>query len=446
MATLPDRALFNLKAVVRETGVAADTLRAWERRYGLPEPSRSPSRQRMYSARDLATIRWLTARQAEGLSISRAVALWRSFERDGLDPLEAPGYALPSTTPAPASQADAPTLAALRQDWLRACGALEEDAAERALAQAFALYPPEQALLEVLAQGLARIGDLWYSGELGVQQEHFATALAMRRLQTLLAAAPPPSRPRRLLVACAPGEQHAFAALLITLLMRRRGWPVVYLGENLPVDELAGALRTARPDLVLLVAQELSTAAGLIPAGRLLARLKVPLAVAGQIFARRPGLAAAVGGHHVSARLENAADALEEMLQRRMPLPAPPEERSGPLRAAIDGVIAHGGAFRTALASAAPAQGEAGPWQAQAATRLAEAVEASLALGEPEALADELRWIAGLLHNRRANGAFLRGLVARYRAAAAEALADDGAVAVQWLERAATAALADQGP
>jgi hypothetical protein len=78
---------FNLKAVLRETGLAADTLRAWERRYGLPTPNRSAGGHRLYSQYDIETIKWLIARQAEGLSISRAVEMWNEHIASGLDPL-----------------------------------------------------------------------------------------------------------------------------------------------------------------------------------------------------------------------------------------------------------------------------------------------------------------------------------------------------------------------
>ena len=67
--------VFNLKAVLQETGLIADTLRAWERRYGLPTPNRSAGGHRLYSQYDIETIKWLIARQAEGLSISRGVQM-----------------------------------------------------------------------------------------------------------------------------------------------------------------------------------------------------------------------------------------------------------------------------------------------------------------------------------------------------------------------------------
>src|SRR4030042_4721348 len=62
------RGSFNVKAVVRETGLKPDTLRAWERRYRLPRPERTAGGHRLYSQRDIDCLRWLAARQTEGLS------------------------------------------------------------------------------------------------------------------------------------------------------------------------------------------------------------------------------------------------------------------------------------------------------------------------------------------------------------------------------------------
>ena len=79
---------FNLKVVIRETGLKPDTLRAWERRYGLPDPQRTDGGHRLYSRRDIEMLKWLMARQDEGVSISRAVNLWQSLEGEGKDPLQ----------------------------------------------------------------------------------------------------------------------------------------------------------------------------------------------------------------------------------------------------------------------------------------------------------------------------------------------------------------------
>src|SRR5512142_135053 len=117
---------FNLKVVMKETGIAADTLRAWERRYGLPIPQRSAGGHRLYSQRDIETIKWLIKRQTEGLSISRAVDLWKEQLASGSDPLAG---AVPQTM-IPASGT---SLETIRRDWLAACFQFDTVAAEQIL-------------------------------------------------------------------------------------------------------------------------------------------------------------------------------------------------------------------------------------------------------------------------------------------------------------------------
>src|SRR5689334_9511472 len=125
----------NLKAVLQETGIAADTLRAWERRYGLPLPQRTAGGHRLYSQYDLETIKWLLARQSEGLSISRAVDLWNEQHASGTDPLDG---LTTSTSSAPVlTFAPNTNLDSLRTQWISACLVFNEASAEQVLNQAF---------------------------------------------------------------------------------------------------------------------------------------------------------------------------------------------------------------------------------------------------------------------------------------------------------------------
>ena len=78
MTTKKPPLYYNLGAITRETGLHPDTLRAWERRYDLPQPTRSDGGQRLYSQRDLEIIRWLIAKQETGLRISQAADLWHT--------------------------------------------------------------------------------------------------------------------------------------------------------------------------------------------------------------------------------------------------------------------------------------------------------------------------------------------------------------------------------
>jgi DNA-binding transcriptional MerR regulator len=69
---------YRVAAVERMTHIPASTLRSWERRYGWPEPLRTPSGQRLYSDQDMAVIRFLDRRRVEGMSLSQAAGLLSS--------------------------------------------------------------------------------------------------------------------------------------------------------------------------------------------------------------------------------------------------------------------------------------------------------------------------------------------------------------------------------
>ncbi|MGL4650388.1 MAG: MerR family transcriptional regulator, partial [Caldilineaceae bacterium] len=291
-----DTPVYNLKAVVQETGLKPDTLRAWERRYGIPTPQRASSGHRLYSQNDIEMLHWLIARQEEGLSISRAVELWQRLAESGDLPAPEAMRTLPPSGGMNGSSAGGNSsglyggrddvIGDLRDSWIAACMRFDEQGAEQVLSQAFALFPPETVCIEMIQHGLARIGEGWYRGRVTVQQEHFASSLALRRMESMLAATPPPTRPGRILIGLPPEEQHTFVPLMISLLLRRRGWDTVYLGANVPVASFGETLATTRPSLVILTAQQLHTAASLLEMGEVLLQQRVPLAFGGLVFNR----------------------------------------------------------------------------------------------------------------------------------------------------------------
>lgn len=319
---------YNLKAVVQETGLKPDTLRAWERRYGVPAPQRAGSGHRLYSQHDIDTLKWLLQRQNEGMSISRAIELWRRMEEGGVDPLAttaAPGMQrtpdLRSTPPSPIAPAlgEGDAIASLRRAWISACLAFDEYQAEQLLSQAFAFFPAETVCLDLVQKGLAEIGAGWYRGVVTVQQEHFASALALRRMEALLISTPAPTRPGRIMVGCPPEEEHTFVPLLLSLLLRRRGWDVVYLGANVPIRSIEDTIAAVRPHLVILTAQQLHTAASLLEMAEVLYRERVPLAFGGLISTEAPDLHLTIPGYYLGDRLEQATELVAQVMAALRP-------------------------------------------------------------------------------------------------------------------------------
>jgi MerR family transcriptional regulator, light-induced transcriptional regulator len=433
---LSDQPTFNLKAVVNETGLKPDTLRAWERRYGLPDPERTTGGHRLYSQHDIDMLKWMVARQDEGLSISRAVKLWHRLVKAGRDPLtdeefhnsldEAPAVA------APISQGNA--VDEFRQRWIEACLRFDEQGAERVLSQAFAFFPVETVCYEILQKGLSDIGVGWYEGEISVQQEHFASALALRRLDTLLATTPPPTRNGRILAACPAEERHTFGLLLITLFLRRAGWDVVYLGANVPTDRLNATVAATKPHLVLLSAQTLYTAATTLPMALLLQRERIPAAYGGAVFNYLPVLRSYMPGYYLGTTIANVPKVVEQLLVSPPPMPSykvAPRE----YQIALD----H---YRMRLASI-----EAKMWQLldtdeeqtflkNANKDLSQNIIAALTFGDMGLLSTNMEWIKGLLvnyHYRMPEEA-LQGYLRAYHQAATTYMDERGAPVIRWLE------------
>jgi DNA-binding transcriptional MerR regulator len=284
-----DGAAYNTAAVVQRTGVPATTFRAWERRYGYPKPRRDAGGQRLYSERDIEGIRWLSQQTAQGVAISRAVAMLRSGHA-------APPQALQN---APATLHVVRSLAVVCSDLLESLLAYDIRRAELVLAEAFALFSVADVCTGVFEPLLVEVGERWHAGELSVADEHHVTAFIQGRLFALLSAYQHPQNGPLVFTACAPDEWHEIGILLVSMFVAQRGIAVRYFGPNLPLEELAKVVAQHHPVVVALSAQSRATARKLRRAAQLLAAGTPPhptLVFGGQAFNDDPALRESVDG------------------------------------------------------------------------------------------------------------------------------------------------------
>ena len=322
MAHDRDLATFNLGVVLQETGINPDTLRAWERRYGLPMPERSDGGHRLYSERDIDTVKWLLERQKEGMRIGQAVTLWKKISNQGEDPFleyPLPGAEMENFLEFEDSKNTGTDemFSMVREAWLDAALAFQEEKAEQILTEAFARYSLEDVWEEVLVKGLEKIGDSWYGGDVTVQQEHFATSLVIQRLHSLIEAAPPPIRKEVITVACPPGEEHTLAPLLITLFLRRKGYPVIYLGANVPLANLEKSLEKTGSKIIILTAQILETGMSLVQTAQHLTQSGYRVGYGGRIFNLFPELRNRVPGIYLGQRLSGVGNTIQDLIQKQ---------------------------------------------------------------------------------------------------------------------------------
>jgi MerR family transcriptional regulator, light-induced transcriptional regulator len=221
-------ALLNIAALSRRTGVAPDTLRKWELRYGVLRPVRTAGGQRRYSEADVQRVEWLRDRIRDGWRIGEAARVI-----DGT----------------PSATLDEPD--ALREMLVVAVRENDPHGVSAALDQAFAVLSLEQALTEVVTPALRWTGGAWERGELSVSQEHAITAKVRAHLGRLISEERGGVRGSAVL-ACAPGEQHDIGLLMLAVMLRGDGWRVEFLGADTPVaDAVAFAGRIGAAMLCL---------------------------------------------------------------------------------------------------------------------------------------------------------------------------------------------------
>jgi MerR family transcriptional regulator, light-induced transcriptional regulator len=222
--------------LTKRTGASPELLRAWEQRYGLLQPTRTPGGFRLYSAGDEARVQRMQSLVSGGLAAAQAARLVLSGGE--------PEPRTDSGSAAPLEEAAGNLNAALDR--------LDEQAANSALDRFFSAYTVETVLQDVILPYLHRLGDRWAAGEVSVAQEHFASNLIRGRLLGLAQGWGQGRGPGAIL-ACVPGEQHELGLLAFGVALRRRGWRITYLGTDSPIGAVADLARSLAPAVVVLL-------------------------------------------------------------------------------------------------------------------------------------------------------------------------------------------------
>jgi len=225
--------LFPIRTVSSLTGVNAITLRAWERRYGLVEPIRTPTGHRLYRREDIEFIHQALGLMEKGIAISQVK---KSLQRST--------QSVQSGTHSKWTQFQSRMLTAITQ--------FDEEGVESAYNAALALYPVEEVTLELLLPLLQELGRRWESTEGSIAEEHFFGVYLRNKLGARFHHRQRGESGPRLLAACLPGEHHEIGLLIFALTAHEYGLHPVLLGANTPLGELAPAVKRARCAAIVL--------------------------------------------------------------------------------------------------------------------------------------------------------------------------------------------------
>ncbi len=319
--------IYNIGVVSRMTDIPAATLRVWERRYDFPDTARTEGGHRLYSENDIERIRWVKARVDEGMQTRQAVRALRTLEKEGAFPEPPSGLSespLPSLQGGPDPEADVDSYIELLQR--RLFDALTQHDIARADAlfnEALVLYSPEEIMLHLIRPTLTEIGEGWFDGKITVGTEHLATSYLRRHLTVWLRTGPPTFSVQPTVLACAPGEYHEGSLMIFGALMRRRRWPIAYLGQSIPLPDLARFVEKVDPLSVVLVAMTEEPAEALISWPEhfpdVAKRGRPIFGFGGRVFNEEPEWRARVQGLFLGATLTEGVETLERTLRRYTP-------------------------------------------------------------------------------------------------------------------------------
>jgi DNA-binding transcriptional MerR regulator len=277
------------------TGVPTTTLRAWERRYGLLNPSRTPKGHRLYSAQDIELVREIVKLLKSNHTISEAIRITRNPELGGMV----------STTSEDHWQS-------YQQRILKSIENFNDQNLDRTYNEALSIYPVDMVNEHVIIPVLQTLGNSWTEKPAGIAEEHFFSAFLRNKLGARLHHDAHRARGRKVFISCLPGESHELGILLFSLALLGHGYQVLYLGGNLPLQQIPLVAERTEIDTVLLSGTRTdlwnpefkSEMAGMI------STLSVPILLGGEFSSRYENELSAMG---IQVLGSDHVDALEKI-------------------------------------------------------------------------------------------------------------------------------------
>lgn len=226
-------ARLSIGALARATGIAVETLRTWETRYGFPAPERKPSGHRVYPLSCVPRLKRISQALARGHRAGQVVgasekALLSLLQSSGLEPGETG-----SLRPGPVGL----------DELVRLVEALAAERLTRLLLSDFARLGVLACLEQRVAPLLRAVGEAWAAGRLGVRHEHFVSERIGDLLRSLRLPYDESARGALVVLATLPDEPHELGLLMAALTVAAAGGRVLYLGPGTPPQEMLSMVR-----------------------------------------------------------------------------------------------------------------------------------------------------------------------------------------------------------
>ncbi|MYN16077.1 MerR family transcriptional regulator [Rugamonas sp. FT107W] len=229
--------------VERDTGVAKETLRVWERRYDFPQPMRDPNGERVYPIEQVHKLRLVKRLIDLGYRPGKVIQ-YSTAELQALTGQATGSLHGASVTP--------PAL----QSYLDLCKSHQMEALRRKLSQALLMMGLKSFVIELVAPLTALIGEAWASGALATFEEHLYTESLTVVMRSAIFAMPQANASNlgapRIMLTTLPQERDGLGLLMAEAMCVAEGAHCISLGVQTPLLDIVEAARVQRIDIIAL--------------------------------------------------------------------------------------------------------------------------------------------------------------------------------------------------
>jgi DNA-binding transcriptional MerR regulator len=227
---------YSIKELEKLSGIKAHTIRIWEKRHKIIEPSRTASNIRFYSDEDLKKIINASLLNNNGIKISRIAQMTsEEMNRRVLEISESKNDL--------SAQIDQLVISMINMD---------EEAFEKILASLILRHGFEKTITEIVYPFLEKIGILWQTQNITPAHEHFISNLIRQKIIVAIDGLPiPPRGSRKIMLFLPEGELHELGLLFFHYICRQSGLRTYYIGQNTPHEDLIKVFQTHRPEMML---------------------------------------------------------------------------------------------------------------------------------------------------------------------------------------------------
>lgn len=229
---------YRINDLERMTGIKAHTIRIWEKRFGLIQPSRSATNRRFYNSDQVRKLINVATLVSDGFKIS-AIAAMGEDEMNKAVELHHSGVPVEDQ------------IAAFINDLTLATTEFDEVTFERTFEKVRKQFGLVDGMVKVIYPFLRNAGVLWRVSRLLPVEEHFASAIIRRKLAVAIDGLPKGDQfKHKWLLFLPQGEWHELGLLLASYLLRSKGYCCTYLGQDVPIGDLATAIEATNPDYI----------------------------------------------------------------------------------------------------------------------------------------------------------------------------------------------------